>query len=517
MPKEFSKKSYPRLSDSALEFCGSSCLLILKEMGLLRALTYLLAFLKQHYPITRIFCGFRHYKDAAFIPIADTLPEGIKTTQYLAGRSLTEDQIRKILVDDSHSYLFSEDPFPNGIHKIMRPEDFISHVRVPLFKLGEATFQIGFCSDTQGAFTDKDAEYFQQLTRPFSLELERTLHLLLERNAPMLYEDSYELLRMCNGLTDLQEEIAHVAATNYTVLIEGETGVGKEIIADAIHRASTRCNGPLIKLNCGAISDSILESELFGHEKNAFTGASSTHQGYFEAANGGTIFLDEIGELSLRAQVKLLRTLENREILRVGGTRCIPLDIRVIAATNRNLMHMVEEGKFREDLWYRINIFPLHVPPLRQRLVDIPVLVNLFVHEASSRLGLVSPPIIPSEEMERLYHYDWPGNVRELRNVVERAVIRNHSGAICPPLHFELPPKTEKKASSAIKTKKHEQNNDVFESSLPTLKEFGDYYIDWMLHHTKGKISGINGAAELLGVHPNTVRERSRSNTHKST
>ena len=501
------------LSDAELEFCGDSLVLVLRELGLSSALSYLLAFLRRYYPITRIFCGFRQYRDAAFIPVADTLPEGVKTTQYLAGRSLTREQIGKILVDDSRPYLFSEDPFPDAPHGVMRQEDFISHVRVPLFRLEEATFQLGFCSDTSEAFGEKEAMLFQRLTRPFSAELEGALHVQLDRGGlPIQYEDSWALLRMCGGLVDLQEEMERVAATDYTVLIDGETGVGKDMVADAIHRTSARWNRPLIKINCGAVSDSLLESELFGHEKGAFTGATSARSGYFEAANGGTIFLDEIGELSPRAQAELLRTLDNREILRVGSTRCIPLDIRVIAATNRDLQKMVEKGEFREDLWYRINLFPLHVPPLRQRRVDIPVLVRLFVHRVSSRLGLLSPPLVPPAEMERLYRHNWPGNVRELRNVVERAVIRGRNGTACLPLRFDLPEKSEKKESriAAGMAGERERKYDLPEGKPPTLEELGDRYVAWMLHHTGGRVTGAGGAAEMLGVHPNTVRARSR-------
>lgn len=516
MPEESSGCACASFTDAGLAFCGESCLLVYKELGLPSALTYLFAFLRQHYPVTRIFCGFRHYRDAAFIPVADTLPDGVKTTQYLAGRSLTREQVRKMLVDDSRPYLFSEDPFPDAPHKVMRQEDFISHVRVPLFKLGEATFHMGFCSDTPNAFNERDAELLQRLTRPLSAELEHALHLQMERvGPPPQYEDCRALLRMCGGLADLLDSLGRVAATDYTVLIDGETGVGKDMVADAVHRASARRNRPLIKINCGAVSDSLLESELFGHEKGAFTGATTTRLGYFEAANGGTIFLDEIGELSPRAQAELLRVLDNREILRVGGTRCIPLDIRVIAATNRNLWDMVEEGSFREDLWYRINLFPLHVPPLRQRRTDIPVLVSLFTQGISSRLGQDSPPVIPPEEMERLYRHDWPGNVRELRNVVERAVIRGRSGKTCLPLRFDLPEKPgRKKDGNAPAPKTGEYisgREDVLpEGTPPTLEELGDRYVAWMLRHTGGKVSGPGGAAELLGVHPNTVRERSR-------
>ncbi len=521
MSEESPGCSYTPLSDAALEFCGESCLLVLKEMGLPFALSYLFAFLRQHYPITRIFCGFRHGRDAAFIPVADTLPEGVKSTQYPVGRSLTREQLRKLLVDGSRSSLFPQGPFPDAPHRGMRQEDCSSHVGVPLFKLGEAAFQLRFCSDTPAAFDERDAACFQRLIRAFSAELEHTLHLQLDRGGPPVrYEDSRGLLRMCGGLADVLENMERVAATDCTVLITGETGVGKDMVADAIHRASARRNGPLIKLYCGAFSDSLRESALFGREKGAFTGATSWRSGCFEAANGGTIFLDEIGELSLRAQAELLRALDSREIPHAGGTRCIPPDIRVIAATRRDLGRMVDEGSFREDLWYRINLFPLHVPPLRQRRADIPVLVSLFAQGASSRLGLVSSPVIPPEEMERLYRHTWPGNVRELRNVVERAVIRGRNGTTCLPLRFELPEKTERRgaASSAARAGElaAERENGPPEGALPTLEELGDRYVAWMLRRTDGKVSGAGGAAELLGVHPNTVRERCRRSERRS-
>ena len=192
MSEESPGCSYTPLSDAALEFCGESCLLVLKEMGLPFALSYLFAFLRQHYPITRIFCGFRHGRDAAFIPVADTLPEGVKSTQYPVGRSLTREQLRKLLVDGSRSSLFPQGPFPDAPHPGMRQEDCSSHVGVPLFKLGEAAFQLRFCSDTPAAFDERDAACFQRLIRAFSAELEHTLHLQLDRGGPPVrYENSY--------------------------------------------------------------------------------------------------------------------------------------------------------------------------------------------------------------------------------------------------------------------------------------------------------------------------------------
>ncbi len=220
-------------------------------------------------------------------------------------------------------------------------------------------------------------------------------------------------------------KVRQVATINSPVLLLGETGVGKDVIANAIHYSSTRSGNPIITVNCGAIPESLIDSELFGHEKGAFTGAISQRRGRFERADSGTIFLDEIGELPLQVQVKLLRVLQNREFERVGGTETIRPDIRIIAATNRNLEQMVNEKKFREDLWFRLNVFPIYVPPLRARKEDIPELAHHFVEIKSVELKLPAFPKISSKAMGLLTSYDWPGNVRELQNVVERELILN--------------------------------------------------------------------------------------------
>jgi hydrogenase-4 transcriptional activator len=220
--------------------------------------------------------------------------------------------------------------------------------------------------------------------------------------------------------------VRQVAPLDSPVLLLGETGTGKEVIANAIHYSSPRKDGPFIKVNCGAIPESLLDSELFGHEKGAFTGATSQKRGRFERADKGTIFLDEIGELPAQAQVRLLRVLQTKEIERVGGTTSIPVDVRIISATNRNLQEMIASGRFREDLWFRINVFPIMIPPLRQRREDIPALVHHFVDRISGELQLTERPMLAPGAIERLKAYDcWPGNVRELQNVIERALIQS--------------------------------------------------------------------------------------------
>ncbi len=218
------------------------------------------------------------------------------------------------------------------------------------------------------------------------------------------------------------EKIEQVAPSTITVLIEGETGVGKELVARAIHRLSPRHDQPLIKVNCAALPPNLIEAELFGYERGAFTGASQAHKGYFEMADGGTLFLDEIGELPLELQPKLLGVLQSGELERLGGHGPIRVNIRIITATNRNLHKEVKQNRFRQDLYYRLNVFPIIVPPLRDRKEDIPLLVNVLVNQFARVLGKQIDQV-PEAVMKQLLRYDWPGNVRELENIIKRAVI----------------------------------------------------------------------------------------------
>ncbi len=229
----------------------------------------------------------------------------------------------------------------------------------------------------------------------------------------------------------LLDQIHAVAPTDAWVLIQGENGTGKELVALTIHRLSRRANRPWVDVNCAAIPEELIESELFGHEKGAFTGATATRRGKFDLANTGTLFLDEIGDLSLKAQAKILRILQEQTFTRVGGTKIIKVDVRVLAATNKDLEREMEEGRFRKDLFYRLNVIPIHVPPLRERYQDIPQLVEAFQKDLSQRTGL-PPKEYSKEAMELLQSYNWPGNVRELKNLVERLMIMNTRPTILP-------------------------------------------------------------------------------------
>ena len=285
-------------------------------------------------------------------------------------------------------------------------------------------------------------------------------------------------------------KVEQIAGTDTNVLVLGETGTGKELVARAIHGLSLRKDRALVKMNCAALPSNLIESELFGHEKGAFTGAHSRRLGRFEIADGTTLFLDEIGELSVELQPKLLQVIQTGEFERLGSSKTIKVDVRIIAATNRNLEEEVRKGRFREDLWYRLNIFPITMPPLRGHMDDIPLLVNFYVQKITKRLGK-KIDIIPANAMNVLQNYHWPGNVRELENVLERAVI-NSSG---PKLRLvdELK-KPRKDLSRRQKTLEAVERN----------------YIVQVLEQAQWKVGGKNSAAELLGLNRSTLRARMR-------
>jgi transcriptional regulator with GAF, ATPase, and Fis domain len=294
------------------------------------------------------------------------------------------------------------------------------------------------------------------------------------------------------GLRNVLRHIETVAPTDATVLIQGETGTGKELLARAIHRLSPRSERTFIKLNCAAIPAGLLESELFGHEKGAFTGAIARKIGRLELAHEGTLFLDEVGEMPLDLQPKLLRALQEREIERLGGTRPISVNVRLIAATNRDLATMVAEKQFRSDLYYRLKVFPVFAPPLRERIADIPILVRHFVARHSRRMGKTIETI-PPEAMQALTRWSWPGNIRELENFLERAVILSRG----PVLHVPL---------AELESDSEEENAAA--GVNPTLQAAERDHILRALREAKGMIGGPNGAAARLGLKRTTLNSK---------
>nr|WP_320014295.1 sigma 54-interacting transcriptional regulator [uncultured Desulfobacter sp.] len=298
------------------------------------------------------------------------------------------------------------------------------------------------------------------------------------------------IIGQSDGLKYVLFKVEQIAESDTTVMVLGETGTGKELVARAIHSFSSRKNRGLIKVNCAALPSNLIESELFGHEKGAFTGADRSHKGRFEIADNATLFLDEIGELPLELQSKLLRVIQDGEFERLGNSRTTKVDVRIIAATNRNLEEEVEKGRFRRDLWYRLNVFPITMPPLRERKEDIPLLTDFYINKISRRLGK-QIKVIPKNVMNALLNYHWPGNVRELENVLERAVINSSS----PKLHL---------ADDLDKSYRH------LSKDLKTLEAVERDYIIRVLEQTHWKVSGKNSAAQILGLNRSTLRARMR-------
>ena len=375
---------------------------------------------------------------------------------------------------------------------------------------------LGFGTSRDNAFDEDDLSFFGQVANQIALAVENSLAYgqVSELKDKLAQENVYleseirselyfeEIVGNSTPIRRVLQEIETVAPADSTVLISGETGTGKELIARALHNLSSRKSNAFVKLNCAAIPTGLLESELFGHEKGAFTGAITQRVGRFELANRGTIFLDEIGEIPLELQPKLLRVLQEREFERLGSSRTLRTDARLIAATNRDLKSMVEEQRFRSDLYYRVNVFPIRVPSLRERKEDIPQLVRHFVKEFSRRNQRVIDTI-PSETMQVLVRYHWPGNIRELQNVIERAVIISR-GPVLNVALTELTPdvaSTSAPVDTAAKSGFHQSLQEV-------LEETERNQILRALEEANGVIAGANGAAARLGVKRSTLQLR---------
>jgi transcriptional regulator with GAF, ATPase, and Fis domain len=310
-----------------------------------------------------------------------------------------------------------------------------------------------------------------------------------------------------SGLRQVMQRVEMVSRSDVPVLILGETGTGKELVARAIHQRSERHSGPFLRVNCGAIPRELIDSQLFGHERGSFTGATETRQGWFERADMGTLFLDEIGELPLDAQVRFLRVLQDGFVERVGGAKAIRVNVRVVAATHRDLAAMVRENMFREDLWYRIAVFPILLPPLRDRTEDIRALATHFAERAAIRFGLA--PAMPSEaDIGLLQSYAWPGNIRELAAVVDRAAILGNGRGLemAAALGFSVPQRSlsDHAEDSAI------AGSGVGPVMITTLDIAMRRHIEAALRATHGRVEGPNGAALLLGINPHTLRARMR-------
>jgi formate hydrogenlyase transcriptional activator len=424
-------------------------------------------------------------QEEALIPIEDSLP----------GKAF---QMGKPVVVDRSD--------PDEVSCLAASEGLQSHCFLPLISRNRALGVLGLGKRRENAFTQDDVEFLTQVANQVAIAVENALAYgqIAELKDQLAQEKLYledeirselhfdDIVGKSAALRRVLQQVETVAPTDATVLIYGETGTGKELIARAIHQLSPRHPNAFVKLNCAAIPTGLLEAELFGHEKGAFTGAITQRIGRFELAHRGTVFLDEIGEIPLELQPKLLRVLQDREFERLGSTRTLRTDARLIAATNRDLAALVEEQQFRADLFYRLNVFPVHVPPLRERPEDIPLLVRHFAQQFARRLHKTLETI-PADTMQGLLRYPWPGNIRELQNIIERAVIVSPGPVLQVPLSDLKPPAT---AASP-------ENHD-------TLEEAERNHILTVLKETKWVLGGANGAAVRLGMKRSTLQFRMR-------
>jgi formate hydrogenlyase transcriptional activator len=401
-----------------------------------------------------------------------------------------------------------EDPAVRGtppLFQLLQSINAKGAAAYPLIFQGEVLGSIGMIADRRledeeyellGIFADqaamaiKSAQLFRDLAR-YRDRLERENAYLQEE---IQQERGFEgIIGQSPALRAVLRKVQQVARVETTVLLTGETGTGKELIARALHEGSPRAERPLIKVNCGAIPQGVVESELFGHEKGAFTGALTRRIGRFELAHNGTLFMDEVGELPLDTQVKLLRVLQEQEFERVGATRPQKVDVRLVAATNRDLEKEVAENRFRADLYYRLNVFPIRIPPLRERPSDIPLLVKHFLAQFQRKLA---KPLkaVTVESMERMEHYAWPGNVRELQNVLERACVLAEGPVV--------------EVAENLSSKGRAEPSDVGSAEILPLEENERIHIRRALAAARGKVHGPEGAAALLRINPSTLRSR---------
>lgn len=478
------------------------------------ALTKTLEYFQRHMPVDAMDLHYLDFDRNHIIPVARVARDGYEQLWEDAEQTVRmNNEFLQIVKDREDSQKNVEifntpDTMPQAALALFPKLANYSILTLPLCIKGENVGGLVLLANGHNRYTGKDAELLQVVARPIAMAMNnarryldlRYMRDLLEEDTQALKADiernsGTEIVGADFGLRQVMDLVRRIAPSDSPTLLLGETGTGKEVIANAIHLASPRRDGPMIKMQCGGVPESLLDSELFGHEKGAFTGAVTRKRGRFERAQKGTLFLDEIGELTADAQVKLLRVLQEKQFERVGGMKTLVADVRIIAATHRDLETMVREGAFREDLWYRLNVLPITIPPLRMRSEDIPSLVQYFAQRKATELHWRKTPHISPEQMEMLKSYKWPGNVRELQNIIERAIIlAKDANLIFPeisPLETNLDPSIEKEPIAIL--------------PLDTVVA---RQIRQALKHANGQVSGCGGAAELLQIHPSTLRFR---------
>ena len=492
--------------EAALRICGS--------LEIETALWHTFQFLRQHIPAEKAF--FHHYDMEARTSTvnASADDEGGHIHNFQA--KWPEEWHRAAAQDELPDTTMLNNADDHPLARIMlRPFVTKGAFSVLVLRLALSNEWIGGISlwaPGKDRFTQEHLELFAMLRDPFAIALSnsRRYKELLAYKDRLVDDKQYletelrktsggEIIGVNGGLRDVMQKVQQVAHLDSPVLLLGETGVGKEMIAGAVHNGSPRRKGPFIKVNCGAIPDTLIDSELFGYEKGAFTGAVARKRGRFERAHTGTLFLDEIGELPINAQVRFLRVLQEKVIERIGGSQSIPVDIRIIAATHRDLPAMVERGEFRQDLFFRLQVFPIEIPPLRDRLEDIPSLTSHFLVKKAREIGLDYIPALEKSALTRLAAYHWPGNIRELENTVERAIIVSGGNALSfEEFGLSLGPAGE----TSIQT-------DHLDEAL-SLDEVVRRHIQKVLSSAGGKVGGSDGAAATLQMNESTLRHKMR-------
>jgi transcriptional regulator with GAF, ATPase, and Fis domain len=487
--------------EATLRLCGS--------LEIERALHQCFLYVKQYIPASRM--GLHLYQRDTGIIETVTLatPESGKTMSLKAklskkGRRQIEEQrsLRVRVVDR-----LGDDPVTSLGARQLNASD-LSAVVMDLVLEKKMLGVLTIFNNGKKLFNSEHIDLLKLIRKPCAIALTNSIRYReLKILKDLLTDDNQyfqdELRRMVGenvigaeaGLKDVMEMVRQVSPTESPVLLLGETGTGKEVIANAIHDLSTRRNGPFIRVNCGAIPATLIDSELFGYEKGAFTGAVSQKRGRIERAHGGTLFLDEIGELPLEAQIRLLRVLQEKEIDRIGGTETIRVNIRVIAATHRDLEEMMAQNKFRADLFFRLRVFPINIPPLRERKRDIPELVNYFIQKKSKDMKRLVVPSISQDSINQLLKYQWPGNIRELENAVERSLILNQGSVLkFNDIHKQHTPNV-----FSIEN----NSGDILPIDVAMAK-----HIQSALDLCAGRIHGDKGAAKILKINPSTLRKR---------
>ena len=476
---------------------------LLRDWGLESALSFLYSQIRRFKPIDSLHCVVHDVRRGNSHVIAE-VGFGQKrvahtTPKYSSHLYYGKDTLEAYIADDMKT-----DPLFSGLYT--PGHTYRSFMRIPIFDEGGCICCLGLWAEESRFFDCQDLENLSaQLISFGEMAAELILpSISLYTQKKTEKPDIFATLEMCPDLKDVVLSMQKAAESGSLVLITGESGTGKSLMAQAIHERSNRAKRPFVSVNCGAIPSDLLGSQLFGHERGSFTGAVSQHKGFFEQANGGTLFLDEIAEIPMTEQAHLLHVLDNRTITRIGGSRPIPLDIRIIAATNKDLQEMVRRGTFREDLYFRLLGYPIHIPPLRLRKRDIHILLRYYLLQKTEEMGIGFISLPDEEEMKKLLAYRWPGNVRELSHAVERALLDARHANGVRELHFSF--LAGKDTGSEAKPENGAPSMPSYEGK--SMDDVIREYMCAMLEKTGGRIFGPDGAAALMRVHPNTVKNK---------